>query len=344
MKQAIKIIGLFITLFSILINGSSQNNIQLYYENVNKAELAICDSNFNEAAHFYANAFSYESPFNKDLIIANNISLIICNYEKILNYAILLKQRGYNISIYPDSIDQSYYSKLKVIFDTTKDISNHILQCEIDSLQHEDQRIRKDGNYRKNLIENRRIDSINYSNLIILLNTVFSKNEKIVDQNVYNTIHLIFIHNLNEYKDSLVYDVNPQNILMNAVINGLFDAREYAQIYDYYQARIDARNSNTTTMFYGMCSLANHIINNTLFIYYPSNIEELNKNRKAIYLESYNDYTKKIINQFYSPKFSFYMEYKIKNSNILQMEIDEKKAFDQYNGKNGMKLIYYSKQ
>jgi hypothetical protein len=346
MEKLIKFIGFTFLFVFIITTGNSQKNIQLYYENVNKAELAICDSNFKEAAHYYASAFSYESPFNKDLIMAKYISFLICDFEKAFNYSVLLKKRGCNITYQIDSLNQLYYNNLKVIIDTTVDISNHLLQLQIDSLKNEDQRIRKQENLQNRLVEIRIIDSTIFSNLIIILNQTFSRNEKIVDQNIYSAIHLIFIHNLKalENFDSLAYDVNPKNILMNAVINGLFDAREYAQIYDFYQARIDARDSTTSTMFYGMCSLANHIINNTLFIYYPPYIEELNQNRKVIYLEEYNDYILKIINQFYFPQFSFYTEYKNQYTDIIQMEIDEKKVFDKYNGKNGMKLIYYSRQ
>lgn len=63
MKNSI-ILFLYTLLFSISANAQQYNKkVALYYQYKNKAELAIIDSNYQQANHFYQQAFAQKVHF-----------------------------------------------------------------------------------------------------------------------------------------------------------------------------------------------------------------------------------------------------------------------------------------
>jgi hypothetical protein len=345
MKSKEKIL-IILSLFLFLhAHSISQNNIKLYYKNINKAELAICDEKYDDAVKCYDKAFKNHFPFINDLVLAYKINMFSNHYMIAEKYAILLSQLEIEpLNLFPIDTFQNYlfYEHLKIIQDTTKSILNQYIKSRFDSLvakdQFLDQPSGRGGTWELNQSLVKKNDSINLKTLILLFESYPNLNEIIIGKTYHSTTSLILTHN-----KSNIYHI--KDILHKAVLNGNFDARIFGSIMDEYQQTVDEKNNNITTMIYGYSYLGQHIINNTLFIYIPAYKKQLNKNRKEIYLENYNNHIRKVIYQFSHSEYNFYMQFLLGGSDdeLKTSEEQEKKAFDCYNGKDKMRLIYYSK-
>ena len=119
----------------------------------------------------------------------------------------------------------------------------------------------------------------------------------------------ISIHLLNS--PSLIFvqsnNYNIQKILYQEVLKGNFDATRYMELEDIYHYSYANYPENQNSILYG-ASYANTVItDNTLFILNPENMEQINSNRKAIYVaETWDDYLTKVTYQFKYKKFFFY--------------------------------------
>ena len=89
-------------LFTILLclvfyalSAQSRKQVQEYYYWVNRAELAICDSNYESANECYDKAFHIQYPFPKDLLSAYSLNLKITkDFDRIQKYAKQLVECG----------------------------------------------------------------------------------------------------------------------------------------------------------------------------------------------------------------------------------------------------------
>jgi hypothetical protein len=141
---------------------------------------------------------------------------------------------------------------------------------------------------------------------------------------------------------------DPKEVLFQEVINGNFDAREYAHLKDLFTA-FDVSEEKTYKACYATNSQHAAIVHNVLFLEEPDNLEEVNANRKAIYMaETWEDYKTKILHAFYnkSPYFRFAMlqhvgfgddEENIQKANEMKEEINNEHKAGNY------KRTYYEK-
>src|SRR5215217_1132878 len=83
----------------------------LYYSLINKAELAICDTDINAGYNFYQQAFAVnkQKPFSKDLMNAFHCAMDTRHYTEAEQYLAVLLLRGMTTSILNACI-YSYYT------------------------------------------------------------------------------------------------------------------------------------------------------------------------------------------------------------------------------------------
>lgn len=293
-----KNIFILILVLGILHLSNGQNDYKKYYKNINRAELSYDANRFEKSAIFYERAFNEMLPFSRD--IDQYLNLYLFNHygkENIaLKYAHILAQRD---DLWPNryiNIDDTIFkNKLQVIKDTTSVTVNPLLKQTLDSLLTMDQTIRKNNcsNFDEMARPSAIIDSANMETLVHLFQQYGSVNESNAGNKANLIIQLIYFHNSKTRNDVL-----PFHILENAVKQGTFDARSYIKLYDDCMTWRSESKQCTGTK-YGT-GFDNYIVyGNTLFIYPPANIREINKNRKSLGIgENYNDFEKKLISTF----------------------------------------------
>jgi hypothetical protein len=291
MKQLITtIIVLFCVFF---LHG--QKNVQKYYQYINKAELAICDFKYEKASKLYEKAFKEHTPFINDLFNAIKLNVKFTkNFSLSLQYSRTLLQRDFEIGwIYSDiAPDDSLIAKqFKILEDTVTSLTDKNLIMVIEEMGVDDQKYRTNyEEYEKNRI----IDSVNYFKLIEL----FSKKGYLTEQNIgifqSTPIHGILTH-------TAQHQFNPQNLLLEHVLDGDVYSKLYMKYYDLYMEYL----GESTIYYLGWQDI--YISNDILFINYPENIAQFNEARKKINMcETWEDYVKKVKYQFLIGNFQLY--------------------------------------
>ena len=236
-----------ILVFIFLIQASfvfgQKNNPRKYFDNINKAELSIIDSNYAMACTYYKTAFNYlDEPFGKDLsnflicgfYTDDSVVLQMC-YPKFIerkyNY-------GYFSKIYKSSKVASYWmdiingSGIKSIIDTN--FNNYISE-----LMVLDQKYRLMESADSIIFIQDSIifiqDSINMKNLYEYMqkNNVFLEEKTVGNHaNAQNSIpgEILLLH----YARDAHRIKNPINLnLREKVLEGKFDPMFYAHLCDY---------------------------------------------------------------------------------------------------------------
>jgi len=317
MKKLTSIILFALLLCTTNLSFAQKNNPRKYFDNINKAELAIIDSNYTKACVFYKEAFKYlDEPFGKDLsnflicgfYTDDSVVLQMC-YPKFIerkyNY-------GYFPKIYKSSKVASYWmelingSNIKPIIDTN--FKNYISELMV-----------LDQKYR--LMENADSitfiqDSINMKNLYEYMqkNNVFLE-EKTVGNcaNAQNDINgeMLLLH----YAQDAHCMKNPVNLnLREKVLEGKFDPMSYAHLCDYRGYGLDGNLEiiGCKTPIYGVCTFVKAELDTVRFefrakeVVYPKfskkELKQIDKRRKEIYLCSYEDFVKKMEYEFINMK------------------------------------------
>lgn len=303
-----------------------QDSLFQYYKYVNKAELAICKGHYEKASKLYNKAFSHRQPFARDL----SYSFII-NYKYVNNvdFAIRdfhwLAKRGIgDLSGYiEDTLKYAViWNHMKNIVDTTELTINTDLVNRLEKMREDDQSVRarsydNDDMWFKNVS---RTDSINLLKVKELYKDFSPINE--YTAKTIAPLNLILLH-----AGWLGFD--PEEIWLEEVKKGNIDARTYMQLRDVCKTEIiDKQKGINSNPIYGTSFTHFVVINNTLFIYEPENIEEINRNRKAINVsETWNDYLKKNLYVLKSknPDFMFFPRKQLVNTDISMEEFEKQK-------------------
>lgn len=308
MKSLLRLFLLLIVFSFLIIHLEGQNNLKQYYNYVNQAELAICSENYFSAAQLYEKAFIQKKPFGKDL---KNAYIISCNFlndkELSIYYAHQLFQRGFRdlfeISDSTMMKDVDFYQQLAILYDTTVRMYDLELEKKFESLASEMQMVRYYCNHPSDscINEINKVDRYCFQSLMGFYQNYPEISDCSVGYNFYSFTQFPFLN----FVQSNNYNI--QKILYQEVLKGNFDATRYMELEDIYHYSYANYPENQNSILYG-ASYANTVItDNTLFILNPENIEQINSNRKAIYVaETWDDYLTKVTYQFKYKKFFFY--------------------------------------
>jgi len=326
----------------------SQNQVEKYYKYVNQAELAICNEKYEDAGIFYKKAFAEHTPFCIDLWRAYTLNYeYLNNINEAIKYAHILIQRDSTNIIEEyvmDTIKEAImYAHLKALIDTIKMTIIPELQTALNAILEDDQNIRIQ--YYNDADKIRAVDSVNSIKLKLLYQKYGSINETNAGSFYQNQsgLRLNLLHNGYWLND-------PKDIVFQDVMNGNFDAREYAFLQDRFKTEnLDPSENKPYKAYYARNVAHAMVIDNVLFLMEPDNVEEVNENRKSIYIsETWEDYKTKLLHAFYnkSPNFKFAMlqrfnfgedEDNIRTINEIKAEIDEEHKIGNY------KRSYYEK-
>ena len=340
-----KFIPIIILIFSVNARTLfSQNHIEKYYQYVNQAELVICNEKYEDAGIFYKKAFAEHIPFCADLRHAFTLNYTyLNNIDEAVKYAHILIQRDYPEieEFIQDTVNEAVmYAHLKALLDTTKRTTIPELQAALNEIIEDDQAIRSEypGYKHDNVDKIRAVDSINSKKIKLLYKKYGSINETNTGSYLHNQsgIRMNLWHNGMWLKD-------PKEIVFQDVMNGNFDAREYANLEDKFKTeQLDRAEKKPYKAYYATNIAHAMIIHNVLFLWEPENLEEVNDNRKAIYIaETWEDYKIKVLHAFYNnnPNFIFITlkhfvygeeEDNIQAANEMKAEIDEEHKTGNY--------------
>ena len=284
----------------------SQNNLQKYYEYINKAELAICRENYEEAGEFYKQAFAEFPPFGRDLFFASTLNYkYLHNDEEALKYAYILQQMNEGIAEYflNDDEKEEYpnlQKQLEIMQDTIKVLVIPELKEALEKLHDADQKPRRnyledypeDENYENYENRIRIVDSVNLLELKALYQKYGEINERNAGRTFHRTVHIVLLHNTS-------WSYNLDNVILKEVMKGNFDARIYIELKDRYLSMAE------DTSHYALSCV--FIIHNTLFLLLaPEEEEFVNRKRKEINIaETWDDYKEKVLHRFYQKNYDF---------------------------------------
>ena len=325
----------FILVFLSFFSGGvlGQNLVEKYYANINKAELAICNHQYQAAAKYYKKAFKTDISFGIDIVHAFQVSYRFNDKKNdILHYAHRLAQRNYNpytIFSSDSMVNEKLSLQLKRIQDTTKRSVIDMLADTLDCIQQADQADRKSGcAYQDTCKPKVNIrDSLRWESIEKLYQQYGNLNESIAGKLFHSHLHLILLHNTEWLRF-------PSEFLLEQVKLGNFDARIYAFLYDIYFANISRETQNKEISKYYTDFNSHECIDNTLFIHVPIDKTNIDKNRKEIFLETMDEYLRKVIYQFTTPSHERYFHFYTLNTFYFKDSKTEAKKrrelYDQY--------------
>lgn len=321
----------FIVIFLFLFLGKSplsfsQNNLELYYKYVNKAELAIINKDYNKATLHYHKAFAkHNIPSSIDIynnIVANIMSNKLDNAIKYC-YQLAQYQVGETFFKNKNTFNllkslpawDTFINNIDNIEAKYKYSSNKISNI-LDSLITIDQdahttwfQSNKDHSSMQKMYE---VDSITTKSLFHLFNTYGYLSEDKIGATIYNDTVLLFypkfsIIILHAYQNRNMLDTTFNNILRKELYEGNVTPAFFAFVQDggsHRQERI-YYGSTLYNVFKGnLYKTKDHIHVNSLnkkkYTY-----RTINKHRQDIYLCSLKDLERKIIYNINNPMSEF---------------------------------------
>ncbi len=342
------------TIFTILIllfticNAQSIANPRKYFEYVNKAELAICDSNYYEAITNYKHALQYlKEPFGKDIYNLLHCALNTEDKECINLCIVKYKERDYKLPFWMDNFREK---KIGKYFDSiyahnlTQSTINYRYKAFIEMLLAKDQSIRYDLS-EKTIIQWKKdsiiysIDSINMTLLKHYIDStgVFPTESVVGNEDNFPSNPILYtillIHYAADVGTQNVFS-NPINLNLNQqVLSGNFSPEIYAHLCGSRGYGLDGIYYDNPNTYVGKYQIKGEGIGNPSFklsdkstwnIKYeeiPMSVEEIkaiNKKRDNIYMESNQDFLRKVryLVQFDYPPFQ------LVNNWFLAVEMD----------------------
>lgn len=314
MKITVTAIIFFIVSFNIQSVVQAQpytkniNSTKKYYSLVNNAELKILDSNYYTAIRKYKKAFYYsKQPFYKDLYNCMLLAIMINKSESMVNYFLNKKISipGYLIT---DS-STTYYKEYQKFAKIADKVPEYIKRDSTYILLLSDL-IQQDQSYRLRMMDKNEgcynvvgrdtlpyVDSIVTNTLLkkIYETGIFPSEQRLGYHYCYTFLTVIFSH-CQAWTGYAPFD----SICKNSIFSCEFHPQLYANLFD---KRIDNDTANRQPTYYGTSSLA--IINDSLHYqnYTPFEKLEIDKNRKKIFLDSYDDFVRKARFQQKHPMF-----------------------------------------
>lgn len=283
----------FTFLVIIIADLSAQSNLlRKYYYWTNKAELAICDNNYQKASDYYEKAFAFHRPFSKDAFFAFKVNYrYLNNIERCLDCYMYLAQMGDKAEWYVDDTVANYnlWKQLERISDTTKCLVNQNLANALKTIQESDQEVRwqqYDDNEAA-FSAYRVVDSMN----LIKIKEIYKTYPEISDYTAGGSpiLSAFYTHVCRTF----LFD--PKTILLKDVLNGNIPADQYALNEDLWKCIcIDPQLGKVRTTIYGTNVYYVFEIDSLAFFLEPDNIKKINRERRKIGLsETWDDLVKK---------------------------------------------------
>lgn len=316
-------------LLCISLGGSSQNNFRIskkYYRTINKAELSICRNNLEKASVFYSKAFKHNScPFSLDIYNCFLLNMMINKDSVLINSCLrILAERGYEMIIY-----KRYFGSKTDIFPGFSKIDTSIFRYTpvktqekkiLDFFLSEDQRLRNlayenmppdsDVSNLSLYIDLRDtlpyFDSMNLNSIALIKYMERSFPNECVGKLNFNPTGfplymIIFMHfsewGLHPHYDSLLYEktftgeFHPEWYQFLYYDRKSISGTEWKDLYGYPIEYITYDDDPNRRDF------------STKDVYSGKKLRQINKNRKKLNLESYQDYLIKSKFEFDSNRF-----------------------------------------
>ncbi|MES2478153.1 MAG: hypothetical protein V4561_03645 [Bacteroidota bacterium] len=290
------LVCLLITFKSALYGQSKFTD---YYVAVNKAELAICDSNFDLANKFYKEAFivSKGKSFNRDLTNAFLSAMDSKNYTLAEEYFSGMQKKEIDSSGIKKILDNyqgDALDKLKSFINKQSDTKYTLKYPAIKQLKelvNWDQGVR--GYYSKLYDGDYMVDSVHRADSIIAqrLMQIFNKNG-LPDEKTLNECAVIILHNQGSYSLPNLFDT----MLYKAVRNFDVDARKFVYLIEKRQLRHSFKFEDVILNFPLSINGASYYKDEeTVYLeYYDDSSEQtIDAERQKIGLEPLADFRKK---------------------------------------------------
>lgn len=316
-----KKIALSIFMFLMLGNFvfSQDNDFISYNKIINKAELAIVDSSYSDAIHYYEKAFLLlKIPKGKDLHNAAICSMYIGDFNKTFSYFDLLVEKGIekeyfeNETFKPLEKDNRYKEFLESYEKNHKDAlsrKNLKLLKEIKQMSKNDQELSQLKDYDPAKFPEF-IDTV-VSNIkrleVIIAKYGFPNEDMLGIRKPYHPVPFGFMivhyYQIENFKlalqDSAIYN-NPKFVSRRHIVDidfskfNILELNKAALKQGEFSPYIFANNQDKFETTYGSVALI-QVDNHVGIIRHSGEKEQqINANRKEIGLESLKDYYKKI--------------------------------------------------
>ncbi len=301
MKSSLLTTLIFLITFNLF--GQQKQKALKYYDYVNNAEIAICDSDISSANNLYEKAFELTGkPYSTDLNNALNCALDLHKYAIAEKYFKMLLSRGIQLEalqFYLKSKDSSYITNWIKQYPNDTSKYRHPLRREFTKMSEKDQSVRayfsklnKDGNYMTDSVL--KVDSINANFLyqLFITNGNTLPDEDLIG-NFYNTppYHLILLHHLQQKNKGDLFDT--------LMFQSIFDLSLHPTVYaPLAEAKFDSEKK----LYYKQDSLQFPL---SIFVakfeeilfpeYFAPHVEKkINEERKKIGLCTLTELRKKI--------------------------------------------------
>lgn len=311
MKYIVTIRVTFALIFAPVFTLNAKKNIDSvssYYKHKYAAELAIVDSNYAEALKLYEKAFTFKRPFEKDIYNSFILSNLLKNWDKSKLYFNQLAALGMNKStlasdLYHMGLDTSEFRRISVDYELIrKRADNTFMPVNsrlMDSMYALDQGIRQVANNMYGPVEwpkefNDSIIKADTTNLRLMLNFVRAKGfpdiyttgfyaKNYIHISSYPMIFLLMRHIIG-IPSSWPAKAEMLNFMKEAVLEGKYDPRDYAFMYD--ESEQSTYGSVFNVSVYEGKRLLEGIDEQTQQL--------IDQRRKRIYLDSVDDYRRKL--------------------------------------------------
>ena len=321
------LIIILLCLSSSLYCQNSGKSVKKYYQLINKAELFICDSNYNKAMNCYERAFKkITCPFSMDVYNCFKVCLML-NVDSITINSLHreLISREYEMALYKNMFVrniQIFPGYLKV--DTNAFLTAPALTKEkmtLDSFLRVDQDVRSyfysmlDSVDEAAIMDSMwHVDSINCISLVSYLWSDFP-DEKIgkLGFNPYDSPLYTVVFQHYSYRDyTTIYD----SLLLQKIKTGEFHPEWYQNLY--YKRQCADGWSDLYGYPIAYTKYKNEPERGTELTAYGNykskTLRRINRNRKRILLESYQDYYKKSMYEFNTGRKIMYLTF---NENVV---------------------------
>ncbi len=290
-------------------NVFCQPDVKAYYSYVNKAELAIVDSNYKEALAYYQKAFNKASIEGKDVYNAFvltallNDTFLASRYLEILAVCGLKKEFiSYDMAHIGrrglfENISYSYDADRQYRWDNDEKL--RYFSMALDSIENRDQAIRQ-------LTENkdsiRQVDIANEKEL-----------KKLIDEKGFPDFNKVgyFPNITSPQKPNAIWYIVWHRRPMQTAIDEILKKQVLLGGFrpDYYAELLMVRDEDYYNMLFTTREMS------------AARLEEINKRRAEIYLENMDDYLKKLKYQFRHPTpFYFYNNFVVTLNNKFLSE------------------------
>ena len=316
--------------------NAQKDNIGIYYQLVNNAEREICSSSFKKALQLYSESFNYlDGPFTHDLYNA-----FVCSYllgKSNYTYYKTIRERGVskNFFIKTKNIAAKTIDSLeqlgKIFLSINKDYRDSI-----NTMLVHDQLFRKLNDCYTTYADTIRvIDKENASALIDIIKRKGFPSEKMIGNDSNNITHPLFLVLIFHHAHGAKFQsANFSLILDKAVRDGKIDNK----LGTYLMDRSDGSDKYGTSEggicyyywegMYANDSLRELDLEKGNHKWYTTSIEKIalvryNRERSLYFMDTIDDYRKKIAFQIKNPVFDFGLYgYKSTNGMMYKEEFD----------------------